>query len=409
MFRELINNVRKEEAISNNILHMTANENILSRTALSFLQSDLSGRYDFGYIKKMIGLKGCKKGSLMVRNLNGVHDLEFEACKLCNEIFSTEYIDFNPLSGIHATLSLILNTTDVGDIVLVLPKDIYGHATTLPMLKKCGRMAIEIPIKENYDIDFEKLESIIAENIPKAVLFDYANPLGGLPLRKIRSMLPDKTLMIFDASHVMGLIAGKVFQSPINEGCDIILGNTHKTFFGPHKAFIGYKDHDFGKAITDAISSSTLSTRHTERAICLFIATLEMSMYREAYAQQIIRNSRALSWHLANKGFDVFQKDNDYPETHMIILEANSKMEPYKACELLIESNITTNAKILFGRSVLRLGVQEVTRHGMKENEMKIIADFYERIILNKENIINEVTAFKYQYQDIEYSLDDRI
>ena len=61
------------------------------------------------------------------------------------------------------------------------------------------------------------------------------------PVRELRAALP-KAVIAYDASHVMGVVAGGQFQSPIAEGADLIQGSTHKSLFGPQKGLFVFAD-----------------------------------------------------------------------------------------------------------------------------------------------------------------------
>lgn len=412
--RDYINNLFYEEANSNNTLHMTANENVISKTAKSFLSSELSFRYYSDTYENNRNLSEAKYylfSGAMYRGLPTVYNLEQFALESANKMFSAGFTNFLPLSGIHAVLSVFLMMTKVNSKICIFSPGSLGHHATASIIESIGRKVVYIPwCKEELNIHLGKFAKVLKKEKPEVIFLDLGTAFYPLPIAEIRKIAGEDTLIIYDGSHVLGLIAGQRFQNPLKEGCDVLIGNTHKTFPGPQKGMLMFKNAETGRKISQAMLNSVVSSQHTHHAISLYITIFEMEQYGEIYASQIIKNCQALFKDLSDFGFTMISREGKLPTSHMIAIKGRFNANNHHACAALQECNISTNSKKIFGTDVIRLGVQELTRRGMKEKEMKQIAFFFSEIILNGNmNVAEQVKDFNKRFDKIEYSFDDKM
>ncbi|OGJ06259.1 hypothetical protein A2238_01645 [Candidatus Nomurabacteria bacterium RIFOXYA2_FULL_35_9] len=214
-------------------------------------------------------------------------------------------------------------------------------------------------------------------------------------------------IIIYDASHTIGLMMGGQFQSPLIEGADIICANTHKTLPGPQKGLIAFKNKKLAKKVNDVISKGLVSSSHTHHLIALSISILEMKKYGKKYAKQIIKNSNQLGMNLENLGYEVRKTPNgSYSLNHQVHLYIDNFKNRKKIYSNLVKNNISTNFDDRLGdRLFIRLGTQEITRRGMKEKDMKGIATFIDKSLRGK-NVKNDVIKFNSRFKKIYYSFD---
>ncbi|PIS01586.1 MAG: hypothetical protein COT84_01565 [Chlamydiae bacterium CG10_big_fil_rev_8_21_14_0_10_35_9] len=382
----MLNRLQQEEAISKRTLHLTANENIMSQLALSFCSSELGYRYHVGSYDDAPDLTKAPyyiTHNLMLRNLPSVFALEKIARHFACEMFHATYCDFRPLSGMHAAFSILLTTTKPQDTVYIFSTESVGHHATLSLLKHLGRKIQFIPWDfSSCNIDLHAFASLVKSHPPSVVFFDFGTTFFPLPLKEMRAIVGEGPLMIYDGSHVLGLIAGGQFQAPLEEGCDILIGNTHKTFPGPQKGMLLYKNSFFGREIADELFLSVLSTQHTHHSIALYLTLIEMHQFAKDYATQILTNREALAQALIEEGFQVHNS-----QSHKLALIGGPFHEE---CALLHQNQISTNSRKLFDAPSIRMGVQEATRKGMKEREMIRIAKLIRRC-LDGENVKRDV------------------
>ncbi|MGD0343205.1 MAG: DegT/DnrJ/EryC1/StrS family aminotransferase, partial [Bacteroidales bacterium] len=318
-------------------------------------------------------------------------------------------VNLNVLSGIHAMMCSILSTTEPGDVVMTVPLEYGGHFATKGIIDRVGRKHIFADYDlVNLKFDVPKIAQKFKKANAKALYLDVSYYLNPHNLTEIREALGDKAIIIYDASHTMGLIMGQTFQAPLKEGANVISANTHKTLPGPHKGIIAFRDKHLAEKANAIIDNYLYSTPHITHLIALATTILEMKEYGKDYARQIIANSNAIAQAFESLGYRVRKANTGrYSENHQahIFLDDKNKMNAlYKN---LIVNNISTNFENtpFAGQLFIRLGTAEVTRRGMKEKEMTQIASLMDKA-LRGEKVADDVLALNNQFNHIYYSFD---
>ena len=381
------------------ILHLTANENVMSPLAERFYNSPLYARYDMGD-----GTDGVVvHGNFAAKGMPETRRIINEACDKANNMLHAEFTSLNCLSGVHGMMSAILSTTNPGDTIMTVISRHGGHFATKPIIELTGRKHVYAEYDfHTLSFDVQKIAKIFKENKCKAIYFDVSVYLNGHPIKELRKALGKDAIIIYDASHTVGLIMGGLFQSPLEEGADIICANTHKTLPGPHRGLISYKNKSFAEKADKIISSSLYSTVQTNSVLALAITIIEMYKYGKSYARQVVSNSNALAESLVKRGFSVRKANNGlYSNNHQVHLFVTiSNQEVVKR---FLNNQMSVNTSKALGEQLfIRLGTQEITRRGMKEKEMDIIADFI-KDTLNGEKIINKVMQFNDKFDKVHY------
>ncbi|MDE2031173.1 MAG: hypothetical protein KGI58_02880 [Patescibacteria group bacterium] len=384
------------------IMCLTANENVLSPKIQKVLAFDLGSRYYMGS-----GIKGI---ALFGRNaaFKGMPELDFLIKKSSSFIMdrmNAKYVIYSCLSGVHAMISIIITATNVGDVIMSVPSSQGGHFCTKGIIESTSRKHVDT--EYDYKIgnfDIKKIANIVKREKVKMIYFDVSVYIKPLPIKEIRSLIGDNVIIVYDASHVLGLIIGNEFQSPLKEGADIICGNTHKTFPGPHKAIVAFKDEEFGKIIDKKINESFVSTVNTGNLITLLMTVMEMKKWGILYSKQIISNSNELAYRLEKLGFKVRRASlNKYTYNHQIHVFVNEKRE--QILEKFLNNNINVSTSgALGGDMFIRIGVQEITRRGLKERDMSKIAQYIKDVIDGK-NIKKNIICFMKNHTKIYYSI----
>lgn len=169
----------------------------------------------------------------------GTEELQFleERCNLllC-QYLGVKYSNVKPISGLNMILCVLGSLVMKNELVLSLPISAGGHSATKYLAERLGIIHQFIPIVEGgFDIDEKKLREIAKKSVIKMIYIDLMNVVSPINIQLIRNIVGRKTIICYDASHILGLLIGGKFQVPIIEGADIIVGSTHKTFPGPHK------------------------------------------------------------------------------------------------------------------------------------------------------------------------------
>jgi glycine hydroxymethyltransferase len=272
---------------------------------------------------------------------------------------------------------------------------------------------------EEMNIDVDGAKKLIKKVKPKLALNGRSVFLFPSPLQEIAEAAHEVgAYLVYDAAHVLGLIAGRQFQDPLREGADVMSGSTHKTLPGPQGGMIvsdhrGESDEDksFLRKLGFGVFPGVTSSYHLHHVAAKAIAYAEHLKFGEAYAKQIINNAQKLAQSLHERGFKVFGEKLGFTKSHQILLEIGPG-KGKEASRLLADAGIITNMNTIPGDtdplnpSGLRLGTPELTRIGMKEQEMEDVAAFYERVLLKKESpnkIKQDIKEFRQDYQTLHY------
>lgn len=405
MIKDYLDRIREEEKRNEDFLHLTANESQMSEAARMFLGSKLSERYYAG-----AGVHNIVDWGVFTQlGFKGIAALVKEAENAAKEMLGAEVVNLDCLSGVHAMMCVILSTTEPGDTVMTVHHDHGGHFATSGILKLVGRKNVNAAYNlSKLEFDAERTARIFKDSGAKAFYMDVSYYLNSHNLRELREVLGKDAIIIYDASHTMGLIMGQAFQAPLKEGADVICANTHKTLPGPQKGMIAFRDKAFGEKANAIIKSSLYSSLHTDHLIALATTILELKAFGKEYAQQVISNSNVIGTAFADLGYDVRKANTGrFSENHQVHIFIDNKAERLSLYKKLIDNNISTNFDNPLGnRLYIRLGTQEITRRGMKEKEMKKIALFIDRA-LKGQKIQEEVVVFNKQFPNILYSFDE--
>ena len=270
---------------------------------------------------------------------------------------------------------------------------------------------------DGYHIDVKETINIIDKVPVKVIIMGKSLYLFPDPVKELAGICRDKGIpLIYDAAHVLGLIAGKRFHDPLKEGAFCVNASTHKTFFGSQRGIVysNMKDSDWQKIDKGAFPGSS-SNHHLDTLVALAIATFEFLVFGEAYADQVVRNAKALAAAMEKRGFKVEAKEFGYTESHQIAVNVSELGGGDEVSRVLKDNNIILNMNLLpfdpLGKAMnpsgIRIGVQEMTRFGMFEKEMDAIAEFMKRCLMDGRYVGDDVKDFRREYQTVWYSFDE--
>jgi len=411
--------VRKQAMKNNeffaNSLPMIASENVLSPMCKEMLITDFHGRYAEGTPGNRY-YEGCKF----------FDNVELKAMELAEKLFNCAYADVRPTAGTTANIAILKALIKPGETATVLDLANGAHIS----FGKWGAAGvrsvnlISYPFNnEEMNIDIDGAVKLIKKVKPKLALNGRSVFLFPSPIKEIAEAAHEvDAYLIYDAAHVLGLIAGKQFQDPLREGADVMSGSTHKTLPGPQGGMIlsnhkgdTKEDKSFLRKLSFGVFPGVTSSYHLHHVAAKAIAYAEHLEFGEAYAKQIIINAQSLAQALHEKGFKVFGEKLGFTKSHQILLEIGSR-KGKEASKKLEEAGIVTNMNTIPGDedplnpSGLRLGTPELTRIGMKEKEMDEVAEFYKRALLKNEDttkIRDDVKEFRSDFQELHYCFKD--
>ena len=390
-------------------INLIASENVMSPLAMLFYMNDMMHRYAEG-----------KPFKRFYQGLKFVDEVEVATMKIIGDLLETEYVDLRPISGTTANASAFRTFTKPGDRAVVVPVQAGAHVshTRYGTLGALGIEQIEMPFDlEEWNIDIDRARKVIEMVRPKIVVLGGSLYIFPHPTKEIAEAAHSVgAKLIYDAAHVLGLIMGKVWSNPLKDGADVLTSSTHKTFPGPQGGLIAASTKDDIKAIGKVVFPMFVSNHHLHRLAATAVTGVEMKLYGQEYARQIIRNAKALAEALAEYGFKVVAENKGYTMSHQVVVDVKELGGGAKAAKLLEDANIILNKNMLpwdrpediKNPSGLRIGVQEVTRWGMREDDMKVIAEFMKKVIIDgrdPKDIGKEVVEFRKNYLEIHYAL----
>ncbi len=404
-FEKIKDYIEKQEIWRKHAINLIASENITSPAAKRAVASGFMHKYAEGWPKQRY-YQGCKY----------IDEVELLGNSAFYQLFNADYVDLRPVSGAVANISMFFGLTRPGDTIISLDTSDGGHITHAKFgaAGLRGLNVVEFPYdEEDMNIDTDKTIKRINEVNPKLILFGGSVFLFPHPVKEIAET--SDAIVVYDAAHVLGLIAGKQFQDPFKEGAKIMTASTHKTFPGPQGGVLMAKNLDQQNMtnVQWAIFPGCMSNHHLHHVAGKAITAYEMLKYGEDYAKQTIKNAQKFGEAMTENGFTVAAEHKGFTKSHQIVLDFKEYIGKW-AAETLEEANIITNKNLLpwdpvensSNPSGMRLGTQEMTRVGMKESEMEYIAELFKKVLLDKkdpEEIRKEVSEFRENYQKVHY------
>ncbi|HLZ56599.1 MAG TPA: serine hydroxymethyltransferase [Ktedonosporobacter sp.] len=407
-------------------INLIASENTPSDAVRRVQNSDFMGRYAEGHPNEPGKVNRYYQGTRYIDEIERLASAEIM------DLFGARQADVRPISGNAANTALALSVLRGGDTVIANSTDAGGHIShgavgvigrriqnRGQVLKVGGSNSIHLhylPLTEDrYHIDAQKTIELVDQLSPQLVIMGKSLFLFPEPVTEVAAFCKTKDIpLLYDGAHVLGLIAGGQFQSPLQEGATWMTGSTHKTFPGPQRGVIlaNISDPEAEKkywlAADRGVFPGSSSNHHLNTLPALLVATREMKQYGRQYAAQIVRNAQALGRHLDELGTPVEARAFGYTQSHMIAVNVAQWGGGVEVAKRLEASDIILNYNMLPGDadprnpSGLRIGVPEMTRFGMDERAMGELAQLLHDGIRGKD-IREPVHALRARYTEMKY------
>ena len=360
-------------------INLIASENALSPIVRSALNSDLLQRYA-DYTGR----------DLSARRYQGNHYIEIlerETVRIAQNVFRAKYIELRPISGHVAGAAVLMGLCQPGDVILEPGRDGGGHRqagkfSNSPLLELQVQY---LPFDEiKYNIDVSATIRLIEQTRPRLVILGSSNFLFPHPVATLAKALKDypDTILVYDASHVMGFLAAGAFQDPISEGADVVFGSTHKTLPGPQGGIIFTNRVDLIEKISEATYPALVTNHHIFRIPALALTLLEMQQWGKAYVEQIVENAQAFGTALEAEGIPCVCVNGKYSSSHTLLACVRNYGTGVQVAERLEAAGVITTAAHLpnyWGTEGIRIGVQEITRLGATTQDMLPIARWFKQ------------------------------
>ncbi len=378
--------IEKEKRRQLTELEMIPSENYTSKDVMKVLGSVLTNKYSEGYPSRRY-----YQGNQIIDSI------EFYTQDLAKKLFGVPYVNVQPYSGSPANAAIYMAILKNDQKLMGLALDHGGHITHgLENIGFSGRFfktAHYTVNQKTRQLDYDEVEEQVVKAKPDLLICGFTAYPRVVDFKKFRK-IADKAncWLMADISHITGLIVGGVHPSPVPY-VDVMMTTTHKSLRGPRGAIIMVtprgikKDPELPKRIDTAVFPGLQGGPHDNQTGAIAVALEEAATPKfKKYAEQIVKNSKALAKRLTENGLDLVSGGTD---NHLILVDLQrQKISGKVAAEALEVAGIILNYNLVpydpmppFYTSGIRMGTPALTTRGMKEKEMVKVADWIAKVI----------------------------
>ncbi|MDI9582253.1 MAG: serine hydroxymethyltransferase [Thermobispora sp.] len=371
--------IQAEERRQADTVKLIASENYVSRAVLEATGSVLTNKYSEGY-----------PGKRYYEGQQVIDQIETLAIERAKRLFNVAHANVQPYSGSPANLAIYLAFLNPGDTVLGMGLPFGGHLTHGWSVSATGKWfnAVRYGVrKDTGRIDMDQVRELALEHRPKLIF------CGGTAIPRIIDVPAFAEIarevgavLAADIAHIAGLVAAGVHPSPVGHA-DVISTTTHKTLRGPRGAMLMTNSDEHAVAINKAVFPGLQGGPHNHTTAAIAVALHEAAQPEfKAYAEQIVKNAKALADELLSRGYDLVSGGTD---NHLILIDLTNKGIGGKpAAQALDRAGLETNYNTVpfdprkpFDPSGIRIGTPAVTSRGMREPEMRQIGAWIDEVI----------------------------
>ena len=377
--------IQKEEKRQKSVINLIASENYVSRGVLDALGSVFTNKYAEGYSgRRYYG------GNAVVDEVeNLARERALQLFKLSQKKWS---VNVQPYSGSPANLAVYMALVPLHEKIMGMRLDMGGHLTHGHKVSATGKIWQQVPYgvnKETERLAYDELEEIAQKEKPKLIVAGFTAYPRRIDWKAFRRVADScGAILMVDMSHIAGLVAGGAHSSPFPYA-DVVTTTTHKTLRGPRAAMI-FSRMEHAQAIDKAVFPGLQGGPHVNQIAGIATALYEaMQPEFKKYATQIVKNARVLAEELMKKGWRIVSGGTD---NHLLLVDTWAwGVSGAEASDALEEHGIIVNKNTIpfderkpMDPSGIRIGTAAMTTRGMKEKDMKKIADRIDTILKKK-------------------------
>lgn len=385
---------------------LNAGTNVMNPRAAALLSRSLGNRPSLGY-----------PGDKYEMGMEYAEEIEVIAEDLAKRLFGAPFAEIRVGSGALANLYSFMATAKPGDSIMAFTGEMGGHIThhQAGAAGLYGLVTHAVPFDAaRMTVDLDRLRTEAKRLRPKLITVAGSLCLYPYPVREMRRICDEVgAYLLYDAAHMGGLIAGRHFQAPLAEGAHLMTMSTYKAFGGPPSGLILASDADLARRIDQIAYPGLTANFDLGKTAALALSILDLLEHGEAYAAQAVANAKALGAALAAEDIAVHHVHGlDVTESHHLALPAAPHGGGQSASKHLARANILLCgiglplAPVAGDLNGIRVGTQEVTRFGMKQDAMAEIARLMARVMVKgeePEQVRPDVIAFRQTYQTMSY------
>ena len=384
------------------VFNLLPSENAVSPAARRYLASDLAGRYTLPMTFE-------RDGETLDNSYTGTRytdEIEALGNAAAARLFHGRWATVRPLSGHLAALSALVPLLPAKSRLLAIEVGQGGYDGYAPGFVPAlfGWTVRPLPADgPGHSVDAAAAVAAIRSEHPQAVVLGQSFFLFPYPLREIAEAAhAEGALVFYDASHVLGLIAGGEFQDPLREGADVLFGSTHKSFPGPQGGLLVTDREDLFRQIDPALVWRVFDNAHWNRIAAVAQTLLEMERVGPEYARTVVANSRALGEALNARGVPLVAESAGFSRSHQLHLDAARLRTQHGIGPGALARRLERQRLLI--DLVGRIGTAEAARLGLGPAEMPRLAELLVRGGLRRERVAAEVLAWRRTFVGLRFA-----
>ncbi len=396
-----------ERLVDRDCINLYAGTNTMNPRAKALLASSIGVRPSLGH-----------PGEKYNKGVHEIERIEVLAIELLKRLFNAPYAEYRVPSGSIANRYAFMATCKPGDTIIAFDDAAAGHPTH-HMIGAAGLYGLKVlamPFDAaRMDVDVDGLRRLARDAKPKLIIVAGSMCLFPYDVAAVRAIADEiGAQVMYDAAHTGGLIAGGAFQQPLAEGAHLMTGSTYKSFGGPPSGMVLTTEAQLAERLDHIAYPGLTANFDAAKTAALALATMDLLEHGRAYAQQMIANAQALAEALAAQGVAVFKPAarDQFTVSQHVALDARPYGGGNRASEHIERANILfTSIGLPLPAAAndangIRIGTQEVTRWGMREEAMREVARLVARVLVRgeaPERVRADAVALRARYQRLHF------
>lgn len=389
-------------------INLNPASNVMNPRAEALMAAGLGPRASLGY-----------PGDKYEVGLEAIERIEVIAAELAAEVFQARFAEVRVGSGALANLYVFMACCKPGDLIIAPPGEIGGHVThhAAGAAGLYGLRTVPAPVHaDGYSVDVAALAQLARELKPRLITLGGSLNLFAHPVAQVRGIADEVgAMLMFDAAHLSGMVAGRTWANPLNEGAHVMTMSAYKSLGGPPGGLIVSNDAALAEKL-DAIAYPGLTANFDAgKTAALALGLLDWKEHGVAYGLAMQATARALAQGLADLGLPVFARERGATDSHQFAIEAGNWGGGQAAAKRLARARLLTCgiglplvrvAAITGDVNGLRLGVPEIVRLGLGPADMPALAQLIAKALESDaaaSGLAPAVTAFRQRFQGLHY------
>ena len=378
--------------------------NVMNPKAEALLASGIGSRPSLGY-----------PGDKYEMGLEAIEEIEVIAAELAAEVFDAKFAEIRVPSGAIANLYGFMATCKPGDTIIAPPATVGGHVThhDAGCAGLYGLNIVQAPVQaDGYTVDTNALRELAKQVKPKLITIGGSLNLFEHPVAEVRRIADEVgAWVMFDAAHQCGIIAGRAWKNPLDEGAHFMTMSTYKSLGGPAGGLIVTNDAEIAQRLDTIAFPGMTANFDAAKSAALAVTMLDWRDFGHAYATQMIDLSQALADELAQRGLPVFKGTEGFTKSHQFAVEAAPYGGGQAASKTLRRSGFLACgiglpiAEVAGDMNGLRIGTPELVRWGMTAKDAPELARLIAASLTTNspESLAKEVSEWRQTFNALHF------